>query len=1077
MLSWMVLLSSPLTASARGGLLVVWLLLACGAERAHSVERSQAAASGIACRGHVAATLPLPGVKPEETRLDYWLARYSPAELDRPLLNEAEIAAYNTRIGRRQGHNDYSQRDLRVPHSQLELHVELNERLSHQRSELEAGQLVKLDGSALSREEVAVFESAVSFQPPSQRVVLEPVLLRCGPLNAGLYRPSEPAPQPAYDHNACGPLAAQEPVELLGRAANGMWLLRTRYSLGFLAPDAALSEPIPAAYSEAFLGTDRVIAAPASRLTAAPSGKTVELERETALAVSRDGSPVLATRGGFVRLQKNPTLTPQARPLTRRSLLTAAFSKLGQVYGLGGAQGGLDCSGLLVDLFESFDIALPRYSGWQAKAGSYTLDVSQQTPDEKLRRLDLAAKNGVVLLHFPGHIMLYLGRSEDAQPRVLHALGDYLVPCAGGEDQVDVQRVIVSGLGLGQGTSRTSLLERLTRMVVFGPPPPAALAKEADPGPPAPPRAPTAKASCKDSEEHTIFVSPIDPQPGEPMRAISASQSDPAGASLRIFDDKGEPMPIAALALGGPPFGHVARAQLPAGSYSIVLGEADKPLACRRIKVRKTPKGPIARKEGDPYWEPRTNWSRSTEALYALFVEQLFSGPPDDEQTWTNLHSLLRDPERNVLIDHLQLGEDKKLQIEPDCADLPYSLRAYFAWKLRLPYGYRLCNRGGRERPPTCSEVHTSLDPRKAPEEVAAFSEFVNRGVRWGVHSATGRTAPDDSESDLYPVALDRESLTPGTVYADPYGHVMLISKWFAQGSIKNSPIGVMIAAEAQPDGTIGRRRFWQGSFLFDPNTKAYGAGFKRFRPFDFDRKAKTLTTLDNSALSKQRQLPRFSRAQYEITREDFYERMDALINPRPLAPSDHLKNLVDALDEAARRRVLSVNNGEDYKKAHPGQVIPMPRGYEVFETQGPWEDFATPSRDMRLLIAIDTVNELPGRVEKHPERFALPAGTAPSAAAKNLRTALDRELKSRSFQYTRSDGSTQTLTLADVVARADAFEVTYNPNDCVEHRWGAPEGSQEAGTCKRRAPPEQQQLLETYRSWFHARTRPPRGR
>jgi hypothetical protein len=1059
------------------GLLVVWMLLACGAERAHSVERSQAAASGTACRGHVAASLPLPGVKPEETRLDYWLARYSAAELDRPLLSEQEIAAYNTRIGRRQGHNDYSQRDLRVPHSQLELDVELRERLSHQLAELDAGQLVQLDGTALSREQAGVFSSGVSFQAPSQRVVLEPVLLRCGPFVGGLFRPDKPAPQPAYDHNACGPLAAQEPVELLGRSSNGMWLLRTRYSLGFVSPDTALSEPIPAALSAVFLGSERVVAAPASRLLAAVSGKSIELEQRTALAVSEDGSPVLATKQGFVRLQKNPALTPQARPLTRRSMLTAAFSMLGQTYGLGGAQGGLDCSGLLVDLFESFDIALPRFSGWQAKGGSYTLDVSEQTPDEKLKKLELAAKDGVVLLHFPGHIMLYLGRSEDAQPRVLHALGDYLVPCAGGEDQVDVQRVIVSGLGLGQGTSRTSLLERLTRMVVFGPPPPAALAKEADLGPVAPPLAPTAKASCKDSEEHTIFVSPLNPQPGEPMRAISASQSDPAGASLRIFDEQGDPVPIAELTLGGPPFGHVARAQLSAGSYSIVLGEADKPLACRRIKVRKAPKSALTREQGDPYWEPRTNWSRSTEALYALFVEQLFAGPPDDEQTWTNLHSLLREPERNLLLDHLQLGEDQKLKIEPDCADLPYSLRAYFAWKLRLPYGYRICNRGGRERPPSCGEVHTSLEPRKAPEEVAAFSEFVNRGVRWGVHSATGRTAPDDSASDLYPVALERAALTPGTVYADPYGHVMLISKWFAQGSIKNSPIGVMIAAEAQPDGTIGRRRFWQGSFLFDPNTKAYGAGFKRFRPFEFDRKAKTLATLDNAELSKQRELPRFSRAQYEITREDFYERMDALINPRPLAPNDHLKNLVDALDEAARRRVLSVNNGEDYKKSHPGQVIPMPHGYEVFETQGAWEDFATPSRDMRLLIAIDTVKELPQRVEKHPERFALPAGTSPTAAAKHLRAALERELKSRSFQYTRSDGSQQTLTLDDVVARADAFELTYNPNDCVEYRWGAPEGSAEAKTCKRRAPEDQRQLLETYRSWFHARTRPPRGR
>jgi hypothetical protein len=611
---------------------------------------------------------------------------------------------------------------------------------------------------------------------------------------------------------------------------------------------------------------------------------------------------------------------------------------------------------------------------------------------------------------------------------------------------------------------------------VFGPPPRAAVQAQAELGPPPPPLAPVRTGSCRDSEEHRIFISPLNPQPGEAMRAISASQSDPGAASLRIFDDKGSPLPIDELKLGGPPYGHVGRAQLPAGSYSVVLGDADHQLACARFKVRKSGKASSEKSEGDAYWEPRTTWDRAHEALYALFVEQLFTGPPDDEQTWTNLHSLLRDPERNLLFDHLQLGEDKKLEIVPDCADLPYSLRAYFAWKLRLPYGYRICNRGSRDRPPTCGEVHSSLEPRKVAEEVPAFSEFVNRGVRWGVHSATGRTAPDDSESDLYPVALARDTLIPGTVYADPYGHVMLISKWFAQGSIPNSPYGVMMAAEAQPDGTIGRRRFWQGSFLFDPNTKAYGAGFKRFRPFEYDRKAKALSSIDNAGLSKQRELPPFSRQQYEITRDDFYDEMEKLISPRPLSPNDHLRNLVDALDESARRRVLSVNNGEDYKKTHAGQVIAMPHGYEVFETGGAWEDFATPSRDMRLLIAIDTVSALPGRVEKKPELFALPAKTSPHAAAESLRTALDRELHARSFQYTRSDGSSQKLTLADVVARSAALEVAYNPNDCVEQRWGAPVGSEENKTCKQRAPEEQKKLLESYRSWFHERVRPPRG-
>jgi hypothetical protein len=130
----------------------------------------------------------------------------------------------------------------------------------------------------------------------------------------------------------------------------------------------------------------------------------------------------------------------------------------------------------------------------------------------------------------------------------------------------------------------------------------------------------------------------------------------------------------------------------------------------------------------------------------------------------------------------------------------------------------------------------------------------------------------------------------------------------------------------------------------------------------------------------------------------------------------------------------------------------------------------------MRLLIAIDTVRALPGRIERSPERFALPEGSSPSAAADELRAAMERELHAHSFVYTRSDGSPQTLTLADVLARADAFELAYNPNDCAEVRWGAPEGSAERSTCTRTAPDQQHKNMEAYRAWFRTRTRPPRG-
>jgi hypothetical protein len=172
---------------------------------------------------------------------------------------------------------------------------------------------------------------------------------------------------------------------------------------------------------------------------------------------------------------------------------------------------------------------------------------------------------------------------------------------------------------------------------------------------------------------------------------------------------------------------------------------------------------------------------------------------------------------------------------------------------------------------------------------------------------------------------------------------------------------------------------------------------------------------------------------------------------------------------------VQSVENGAKHFR-EGGTRIDMPNGAAIFETTGDWENFSTPSRDLRLLIAIDVVARFPRRVEQHPERFVLPAGKDAATVARELEALAASELAKRTFAYLRSDGTSQSLTLADVVARAEALEVAFNPNDCPEHRWGAPAGSPEAATCKRRAPADQTRKMEKARAWFKDRKRPSRG-
>jgi hypothetical protein len=167
---------------------------------------------------------------------------------------------------------------------------------------------------------------------------------------------------------------------------------------------------------------------------------------------------------------------------------------------------------------------------------------------------------------------------------------------------------------------------------------------------------------------------------------------------------------------------------------------------------------------------------------------------------------------------------------------------------------------------------------------------------------------------------------------------------------------------------------------------------------------------------------------------------------------------------------VTSVENGRQYQEKHAGEVA-MPNGSSIFGTTGAWEDYSTPARDFRLLIAIDVVRGFPDRVIRRAPRYAMPKDKSNADVESELQGVLASELASRKISYTRSDGSQWTLSLKEVIDRAPRFEMAYNPNDCVEVRWGASEGSEEASTCKRHASQAQREKMSSkYRIWFHER-------
>jgi hypothetical protein len=625
-----------------------------------------------------------------------------------------------------------------------------------------------------------------------------------------------------------------------------------------------------------------------------------------------------------------------------------------------------------------------------------------------------------------------------------------------------------------------------------------------------------ASASCEDAAEVAVLSAPIAPWKGAPLRVLVAAEKPIDGELSLIAPDGG----VAAKSRdrqGGPPYFWYAEVASPAaGTWRAMLRGDHAPAECvTRDIVVSAQKPSVARAADGGLWPIRNSWNRATENLYSAWIAKLFDAPLDAELSWKAWHEVLRDQSRNILFNYLGQNEDNvTLSLRPDCADFVYFLRAYFAYKLGLPFGYSNCSRGTGGAPPKCYQWFNILHPEVTrpalpPEQTAAaiapaeqsapastsglmqlfsqgqrqpepaptaqssvppaprkpsFGEYL-RAVGDVVQSGSVRVSAADDSTDFYTVPLTQEALRPGTVYADPYGHVLMLVRRVPES---NGTPGVFLAVDAEPDGTVTRKRFWRGNFLFVHDPALGSPGFKHFRPIVRENNG-ALRRLTNAEIAKDPQYGNFSLEQSQLGAEDFYDRMDDVMSPEPLDPVRAMEDAITSLEEQVKTRVTSVENGRQYQDKRHG-VVEMPNGPSIFETTGAWEDYSTPARDFRLLIAIDVVRGFPDRVARRPDRYAIPQGKSVADVKMELQGVLSSELSSRKFSYLRSDGSQWTLSLKDVVDRATDFEMAYNPNDCIELRWGAPQESDEASTCKQRAPSAQRGKMAEYRTWFRER-------
>lgn len=407
----------------------------------------------------------------------YWLGQYD--NNDQVLVENETLNDFNQHIREKSKLDSFVARvdlldpKIRLPKERFALHV-----LKLQ----EAGQKGKryaknLSIDALSQQindELKTLEEVDEW-----RISLNDTPIRCYPTNTRIFD----APyDDSFDLAQCARLHYGEAIRVLGKTKH-FWFIRTSAVAGWISPKA-FSLPLKKSEMRDFLHPTFFL--------------TIKRDQVPLYDRRNDGQMMgLANLGLRLPLCSNDEATSQPTtrcvyiydregkkhlyirdiggvdigysPLTRNTFFKRAFRLMHSPYGWGGMGGKRDCSRMMLDLFASFGLDIPRNSRQQSKAALEEVEVSKLNEQAKRNTIKRYGKKGIMLLYLPGHIMLYVG-SEKSKLYAFHQFSGYLVPCPkGGETMKRVNRTTVTSLELGRRSSRRAFIERITKLLIFAP--------------------------------------------------------------------------------------------------------------------------------------------------------------------------------------------------------------------------------------------------------------------------------------------------------------------------------------------------------------------------------------------------------------------------------------------------------------------------------------------------------------------------------------------------------------------------------------------------------------------------------
>jgi hypothetical protein len=206
-------------------------------------------------------------------------------------------------------------------------------------------------------------------------------------------------------------------------------------------------------------------------------------------------------------------------------------------------------------------------------------------------------------------------------------------------------------------------------------------------------------------------------------------------------------------------------------------------------------------------WEVTQGWDARAEAEFAAWVEQF--GKARQARKCLRFKTCLSTPEANSL----WTPGEKWPRLFADCADVPYILRAYFAWKTQRPFEFHKVHgrRYSRFNKPA------SFFDQNHPKFKTMHKLF--RHIAAWIHSGSFRFKPELELTDTFPIDVNRQHVRPGTVFYETRGHVLVVSHIEDDGTI--------FMFDGHPDNSFTFKRF---DDRLKRGSGQRGGGFRNWR-------------------------------------------------------------------------------------------------------------------------------------------------------------------------------------------------------------------------------------------------------